>query len=61
MDASADRFLDLINQLEDFTRSISPDGAVRVRQYDGAVALRHTHCSSMGSSGWTSADVMLLG
>ena len=27
MDTSADRFLDLINQLEDFTRSISPDQA----------------------------------
>ena len=27
MDASADRFLDLINELEDFTRSISPDQA----------------------------------
>ena len=27
MDASADRFLDLINQLEDFTRSVSPDQA----------------------------------
>jgi hypothetical protein len=27
MDGSADRFLDLIHQLEDFTRSITPDQA----------------------------------
>ena len=27
MDGSADRFLDLISQLEDFTRSVSPEQA----------------------------------